>query len=102
MIQEGLDECVHWGDCDIQALLMLEGAELEAQRGRTEDSVKMLQVPNTDNPLFLICIKTKAQQVSEKLLYQRFYIWFCIVFSSASLFAFDDVIILIFSVVFIC
>lgn len=52
MIQEGLDECVRWGDCDIQALLMLEGAELEAQRGRTEDSMKMLQVPNTQTILY--------------------------------------------------
>ncbi|XP_044078247.1 cilia- and flagella-associated protein 54-like [Siniperca chuatsi] len=43
VIQEGLDECALWGDVDIQALLMVEGAELEAQRGKTDDSMAMLQ-----------------------------------------------------------
>ncbi|XP_024862076.1 cilia- and flagella-associated protein 54 [Kryptolebias marmoratus] len=43
VLQEGLDECVRWGDCDVQALLMVEGAELEAQRGRTDNSMTMLQ-----------------------------------------------------------
>ncbi|KAI3373646.1 hypothetical protein L3Q82_022233 [Scortum barcoo] len=43
LLQEGLDECSLWGDLDIQALLMVEGAELEAQRGKTDDSMAMLQ-----------------------------------------------------------
>lgn len=45
MLQEGLDECVLWGDHDIQALLMVEGAKLEEQRGKTDDSMALLQVP---------------------------------------------------------
>lgn len=44
VVQDGVDECVRWGDSDFQALLMLEGAELEAKRGRTDDSLPMLQV----------------------------------------------------------
>ncbi|XP_029304212.1 cilia- and flagella-associated protein 54 [Cottoperca gobio] len=43
LLQEGLDECARWGDIDTQALLMVEGAELEAQRGKTDDSMAMLQ-----------------------------------------------------------
>ncbi|XP_047236025.1 cilia- and flagella-associated protein 54-like isoform X5 [Girardinichthys multiradiatus] len=43
LIQEGLDECVQWGDQDIQALLMVEAAEFEAQRGRMDESMAMLQ-----------------------------------------------------------
>ncbi|XP_041808606.1 cilia- and flagella-associated protein 54-like [Chelmon rostratus] len=43
VLQEGLDECIRWGDLDIQALLMVEGAELEAKRGKTDDSMDMLQ-----------------------------------------------------------
>ncbi|XP_035999007.1 LOW QUALITY PROTEIN: cilia- and flagella-associated protein 54 [Fundulus heteroclitus] len=43
LIQEGLDECVRWGDRDIQALLMVEAAELEAKRGRRDQSLAMLQ-----------------------------------------------------------
>ncbi|XP_063751644.1 LOW QUALITY PROTEIN: cilia- and flagella-associated protein 54-like [Eleginops maclovinus] len=43
ILQEGLDECARWGDIDIQALLMVEGAELKAKRGKTGDSVAMLQ-----------------------------------------------------------
>ncbi|XP_068600422.1 cilia- and flagella-associated protein 54 [Brachionichthys hirsutus] len=43
MIQEGLDECAVWGDLDGRALLMVEGAELAAQRGRTDASIAMLQ-----------------------------------------------------------
>ncbi|KAM6983519.1 cilia- and flagella-associated protein 54 [Tautogolabrus adspersus] len=42
-LQEGLDECARWGDLDIQALLMVEGANLEAQRGRTDESMALLQ-----------------------------------------------------------
>lgn len=44
IIQEGVDECARRGDNDVQALLMVEGAELEAKRGKTEDSVALLQV----------------------------------------------------------
>ncbi|XP_041865069.1 cilia- and flagella-associated protein 54-like isoform X4 [Melanotaenia boesemani] len=43
VLQEGLDECVRWGDLNIQALLMVEGAEFEARRGKTDDSIGMLQ-----------------------------------------------------------
>nr|XP_046266152.1 cilia- and flagella-associated protein 54-like isoform X1 [Scatophagus argus] len=43
LLQEGLDECALRGDLDIQALLMVERAELEAQRGKTDDSIAMLQ-----------------------------------------------------------
>nr|XP_008277006.1 PREDICTED: uncharacterized protein LOC103355117 [Stegastes partitus] len=43
VLQEGLDECVLWGDHDIQARLMVEGAQLEASRGKTDDSMAMLQ-----------------------------------------------------------
>lgn len=52
MLQDGLDECVRWGELDVQGLLMLEGAQLEAQRGRTGDSMAMLKVlkANTHSP----------------------------------------------------
>lgn len=54
MLQEGLDECARWRDLDIQALLMVEGAELEAQRGKIDDSMAMLQVPtHTQTPFFV-------------------------------------------------
>ncbi|XP_015238280.1 PREDICTED: cilia- and flagella-associated protein 54 [Cyprinodon variegatus] len=43
LIQEGMDECVQWGDRDIQALLMVQAAELEAQIGRTDESMATLQ-----------------------------------------------------------
>ncbi|XP_059208284.1 cilia- and flagella-associated protein 54-like isoform X3 [Centropristis striata] len=43
LLQEGLDECERWGDVDTQALLMVEMAELEAQRGKTDDSMATLQ-----------------------------------------------------------
>ncbi|KAM7374329.1 hypothetical protein PAMP_006995 [Pampus punctatissimus] len=43
VLQEGLDECAQWGDLDIQALLMVEGAELEEQRGKTDNSMGLLQ-----------------------------------------------------------
>ncbi|XP_034539939.1 cilia- and flagella-associated protein 54-like isoform X4 [Notolabrus celidotus] len=43
ILQEGIDECSHWGDLDIQVLLMVEGAELEFRRGRTEESEALLQ-----------------------------------------------------------
>ncbi|XP_034745298.1 cilia- and flagella-associated protein 54-like isoform X2 [Etheostoma cragini] len=42
-LQDGLDECARWRDLDIQALLMVEGAELEARRGKIDDSMDMLQ-----------------------------------------------------------
>lgn len=55
MLQEGLVECALWGDLDIQALLMVEAAGLEAQRGKTDDSMEMLQVPtNTHSDSFLV------------------------------------------------
>lgn len=55
MIQEGLDECALWGDLDSQALLMVEAAELEAQRGKTDDSMAVLQVPTqTHTDTFLV------------------------------------------------
>lgn len=44
MLQDGLDECVRWGEVDIQGLLMLEGAKLEAQRGKMDNSRAMLKV----------------------------------------------------------
>lgn len=44
VLQEGLDECASWGELDIQGLLMLEGAKLEAQRGKTGNSMAMLKV----------------------------------------------------------
>ncbi|XP_039888994.1 cilia- and flagella-associated protein 54-like isoform X3 [Simochromis diagramma] len=43
VLQEGLDECALWGDLDIQALLLVEGARLEARRGKTDNSMTMLQ-----------------------------------------------------------
>ncbi|XP_040907982.1 cilia- and flagella-associated protein 54-like [Toxotes jaculatrix] len=43
VLQEGLDECALWGDLDAQALLMVEFAELEAKRGKTDDSMAVLQ-----------------------------------------------------------
>lgn len=44
VIQEGTDECERWGDLDIQALLKVQAAELEARRGKKDDSMAMLQV----------------------------------------------------------
>ena len=46
LLKEGLDECVRWGDRDNRALLMVEGAELEVRRGKTDDSIATLQVPS--------------------------------------------------------
>ncbi|XP_053187065.1 cilia- and flagella-associated protein 54-like [Scomber japonicus] len=43
MLQEGLDECALWGDVDIRALLMVEGAKLDEHRGKTDDSMALLQ-----------------------------------------------------------
>ncbi|XP_037604654.1 cilia- and flagella-associated protein 54-like isoform X2 [Sebastes umbrosus] len=43
VLHEGLDECARWGELDIQALLMVEGAEFEAQRGKIDHSMAMLQ-----------------------------------------------------------
>lgn len=52
MLQEGLDECVKWRDLDIQTLLMVESAELEAKRGKSDYSMVMLQVQmHTQTPL---------------------------------------------------
>lgn len=47
-IQEGLNECARWGELDTQALLMVEGAELELHRGKPDNSLAMLQVQHTD------------------------------------------------------
>uniref|UniRef100_UPI0037E847B8 cilia- and flagella-associated protein 54 n=1 Tax=Semicossyphus pulcher TaxID=241346 RepID=UPI0037E847B8 len=43
VLQEGLDECERWGDLDLQALLIVEAAELKARRGRTDESMELLQ-----------------------------------------------------------
>lgn len=43
-LQEGLHECAQRGELNFEALLMVEGAEIEAQRGKTDDSLAMLQV----------------------------------------------------------
>ncbi|XP_069567775.1 cilia- and flagella-associated protein 54 [Brachyistius frenatus] len=43
VIQKSLDESSRWGDRDVQTLLMVERAELEARRGRTKDSMATLQ-----------------------------------------------------------
>ncbi|XP_024122060.1 cilia- and flagella-associated protein 54 isoform X2 [Oryzias melastigma] len=43
LLQEGIEECVGWGDRDTQALLLMESAELEALRGKTQESVAVLQ-----------------------------------------------------------
>ncbi|XP_047192964.1 cilia- and flagella-associated protein 54-like isoform X3 [Scophthalmus maximus] len=43
VLQEGRNECAQWGELDMQALFMVEAAELEAQRGNTDDSMAMLQ-----------------------------------------------------------
>lgn len=62
VLQDGLDECVRWGELDIQGLLMLEGAKLEAQRGKTDNSMAMLKV-----------LKSKhTQQAHSKLIYISF------------------------------
>lgn len=44
MLQDGLEECVRWGEVDFQGLLMLEGAKLEALRGKMDNSMAMLKV----------------------------------------------------------
>ncbi|XP_026184047.1 cilia- and flagella-associated protein 54 isoform X2 [Mastacembelus armatus] len=43
VLKQGLDECVLWGDSHTRAALMIESAQLKAQRGRTDDSIAMLQ-----------------------------------------------------------
>ncbi|XP_078786741.1 cilia- and flagella-associated protein 54 isoform X3 [Oryzias latipes] len=43
LLQEGIEECVQWGDRDTQALLLVESAELKARRGKTAESVAALQ-----------------------------------------------------------
>ncbi|KAM8835349.1 cilia- and flagella-associated protein 54 [Synchiropus picturatus] len=43
VLQQGLSDCVLLGDVDNQALLMLECAELEAQRGKTDEGMAHLQ-----------------------------------------------------------
>lgn len=65
LLQEGLDECALWGDIDIQALLMVEGAELKAKRGKTDDSMAMLQVQT--HTLFGIFYFQKKKEKNIKL-----------------------------------
>lgn len=65
VIEEGLDECALWEDVNVQALLMVKGAKLKAQRGKTDDSVVMLQVPT----LLLFCCFL--------LLLLIYYFWIC-------------------------
>lgn len=60
VLQEGLDECARWRDLDIQAHLMVEGAELEAQRGKTDDSMAMLQVTTDTQTWFLSLFITQS------------------------------------------
>ncbi|KAM9847036.1 cilia- and flagella-associated protein 54 [Aulostomus maculatus] len=43
VLQQGLHECARLGEVDIQSLLMVEGAELQALRGRSDDSMALLQ-----------------------------------------------------------
>ncbi|RVE63832.1 hypothetical protein OJAV_G00140120 [Oryzias javanicus] len=43
LLREGIEECVRWGDRDTQAVLLMESAELEALRGKTQESVAVLQ-----------------------------------------------------------
>lgn len=68
VLQDGLDECVRWGEVDIQGLLMLEGAKLEAQRGKMDNSRAMLKVLKSKH--------THTQQAHSKLGY-IFFICLC-------------------------
>ncbi|XP_032432607.1 cilia- and flagella-associated protein 54 [Xiphophorus hellerii] len=43
VIQQGLDECLQWGDKDNQALFLVEAVELEAQRNRIDECMAMLK-----------------------------------------------------------
>ncbi|PWA23023.1 hypothetical protein CCH79_00001892 [Gambusia affinis] len=43
VIQQGLDECVQWGDKDYQALFLVEAVVLEAQRNRIDECMTMLK-----------------------------------------------------------
>lgn len=54
LLQEGIEECVGWGDRDTQALLLMESAELEALRGKTQESVAVLQVPQPQKSWILL------------------------------------------------
>lgn len=44
VLREGLGECEQLGDLDNRAILMVASAQLAAKRGRTEESIAMLQV----------------------------------------------------------
>lgn len=45
LLKEGLAEAEAWGDPDTKALLLLQGVQLNTNRGRPrEDSTAMLQV----------------------------------------------------------
>ncbi|CAJ1063980.1 cilia- and flagella-associated protein 54-like isoform X6 [Xyrichtys novacula] len=69
MLQEGLDECVKWGDLDIQALLMVEGAELYFRRGRTERGMASLQ-----DAIGLLMGQTCMPQISSVTLARAVYL----------------------------
>nr|XP_057944060.1 cilia- and flagella-associated protein 54-like isoform X3 [Doryrhamphus excisus] len=43
VLKQCLDDCTLFGDVNIQALLMVEGAQLKAQRGRVDESMALLQ-----------------------------------------------------------
>ncbi|XP_054611224.1 cilia- and flagella-associated protein 54-like [Dunckerocampus dactyliophorus] len=43
VLKQCLDDCTLLGDVNIQALLMVEGAQLKAQRGRVDESMALLQ-----------------------------------------------------------
>lgn len=73
VLQEGLDECALWGDLDIQALLLVEGARLEARRGKTDNSMTMLQVHIThkDKHIFFILFCNKSNMLKKVLTEQE-------------------------------
>lgn len=57
LLQEGIEECVQWGDRDTQALLLVESAELKARRGKTAESVAALQVLQPKKSCNLLWVK---------------------------------------------
>lgn len=77
VVQDGLDECVKWRESDFQALLMLEGAELEANRGRTDDSLLKLQVQTHTSSILCLVYATIKTQREWKAHLSRYciYIW---------------------------
>ena len=57
VLQEGLHECAQRGELDFEALLMVEVAEIEAQRGKTDDSLAMLQVLTQTQTFLVLYVK---------------------------------------------